>query len=170
MKFGERRSPEVIEAGMIAPCGMDCAICSGFLRESGEKNRCPGCNGDDARKPPSCAACRIKNCPELGGKELGGRNDAGAEAAGGEAGAKRHGGDQVFCLTCTKYPCTRLKQLDKRYRTRYGMSMLRNLADIQELGLDEFVRRERVRWTCPECGGVICVHRSECVYCGRARS
>ena len=149
MKFGEKRSPDVITATMIAPCGMDCAICMGFLRDSREKNVCPGCNGDDARKPQSCAACRIKDCPELDG-------------------AERASSGQAFCFTCAK-PCTRLKQLDKRYRTKYGMSMLENLATIRELGIEAFVARERVRWTCPGCAGVICVHRGECVYCGRSR-
>jgi hypothetical protein len=143
MRFGEKKTPEVIDPTMIAACGMNCAICSGFLRDSREKNVCPGCNGDDARKPQSCAACRIKNCPELEDAEL------------------------AFCFVCAKYPCPRMKRLDKRYRTKYGMSMLENLASISEPGLDEFVARERVRWTCPGCGGVICAHKPECVYCGR---
>jgi hypothetical protein len=145
MKFGEKRSPGVIDATMIAPCGMNCGICSGFLRETREMNVCPGCNGDDACKPVACVTCRIKTCVEL----------------------ERSG--EAFCFACTKYPCTRMKQLDKRYRTKYGMSMLENLANIRELRLDEFVARERVRWTCPGCGGVICVHRQECVYCGKPR-
>ena len=155
MKFGTKRSPEVITATMIAPCGMNCGICSGFLREAQEKNVCPGCNGDDVGKPQSCVSCRIKNCPELDGTEPAGTGAALAE--------------QVFCFTCAKFPCTRMRQLDKRYRTKYGMSMLENLATIRDLGLDEFVARERIRWTCPGCGGVICVHRTECVYCGKPR-
>ncbi len=53
MRFGEKKTPEVIDPTMIAACGMNCAICSGFLRDSREKNVCPGCNGDDARKPQS---------------------------------------------------------------------------------------------------------------------
>ncbi|NLE11665.1 MAG: DUF3795 domain-containing protein [Actinobacteria bacterium] len=155
MKFGTKRSPEVITAAMIAPCGMNCAICSGFLRDGKEKGVCPGCGGSDAGKPQSCVACRIKNCPEF----------AGIEHAGTGAAAV----DQAFCFACAKYPCTRMKQLDKRYRTKYGMSMLENLENIRDLGLDEFVARERVRWTCTGCGGVICVHRQECVYCGQPR-
>jgi len=155
MKFGEKRGPEVITSSMIAPCGMDCAICTGFLRDPREKNVCPGCNADDVHKPLACASCRIKNCSELDGAKPAGTGSAPAA--------------QTFCFVCAKYPCTRMKQLDKRYRTKYGMSMLENLATIRELGLDEFVARERVRWTCPGCGGVICVHRTECVYCGRAR-
>lgn len=149
MRFGAERTPDVIEAALIAPCGMDCAICMGFLRDPREKNVCLGCNGDEARKPESCRACRIKECPQLE------RPEAALDG-------------QAFCFVCAK-PCTRLKQLDKRYRSRYGMSMLDNLASIRELGLEEFVARERVRWTCPGCGGVICVHRQDCVYCGRAR-
>ncbi|MBN1630534.1 MAG: DUF3795 domain-containing protein [Thermoleophilia bacterium] len=165
MKFGAKRSPEVITASMIARCGMNCGICMGFLRDAKEKNVCPGCGGGDAGKPQSCRACRIKNCPELAGAKPA---DAGA-AGGGPTCTGTALAEQAFCFVCAKYPCKRMKQLDKRYRTKYGMSMLENLAAIRELGLDEFVARERVRWTCPGCGGVICVHRTECVYCGRAR-
>ena len=32
----------------IAPCGMNCALCSGFQRE---KKPCLGCNADDENKP-----------------------------------------------------------------------------------------------------------------------
>jgi hypothetical protein len=142
MRFRERTTPDLIDSRMIAPCGMDCGLCSGYLRE---KQPCPGCNGDDGGKPPYCAGCRIKNCAEL-------------EKA-----------EQPFCFECAKYPCARLRQLDKRYRTRYGMSMMENLMNIRDLGLDEFVARERTRWECPGCGGVICVHQANCVYCGRAK-
>lgn len=79
------------------------------------------------------------------------------------------GSEQKFCFVCAKYPRPRLKRLDKRYRTKYGMSMIENLASIRELGLGEFAARERVRWTCPGCGGVLCAHKPERVYCGRPR-
>ncbi|MDO8916190.1 MAG: hypothetical protein Q7W16_08940 [Coriobacteriia bacterium] len=49
------------------------------------------------------------------------------------------------------------------------MSMVENLLSIQEVGLDRFVALERQRWACAGCGGVICVHRQECIYCGRSR-
>jgi hypothetical protein len=143
MNTRETKYPESLESTMIAPCGMNCGLCIGHLRE---KNRCPGCNGDDADKPKYCVACRIRHCVEIGECK------------------------QKFCFKCAKFPCARLRQLDKRYRTRYGMSMIENLESIREFGLERFVAREKDRWKCPECGGVICVHRKDCIYCGRVRS
>jgi hypothetical protein len=47
---------------LIAPCGMDCAICSAFLRE---KNRCGGCNGPDKL----CSIhCTISSCERVRGR------------------------------------------------------------------------------------------------------
>lgn len=129
-----------VKIELIAPCGMNCALCMAWLRS---KNHCPGCRGEDAVKPKSCVGCIIKNCKILE-----------------ETGAK-------YCSTkCRKYPCRRLRDLDKRYRSKYHMSMLENLADIEELGIRAFVRNEKERWACPECGGIICVHRGSCSSCG----
>ena len=143
MKAKAPRLPESLTSTMIAPCGMNCGLCIGHLRE---KKRCLDCNGDDADKPKHCVVCRIRNCDEMASAE------------------------QKFCYVCAKFPCARLRQLDKRYRTKYGMSMIENLESIRQLGIEEFVTREKDRWTCPECGGVICVHRESCITCGRARS
>ncbi len=130
----------IIKADLIAPCGMNCALCMAYQRD---KNTCPGCRAGDESKPASCVACIIVNCPE--------RESAGLK----------------YCSDrCGKYPCKRLKNLDKRYRTKYGMSMIENLEYIRESGIRAFVRNEKERWTCPECGSVFCVHRSICFNCG----
>ena len=123
---------------LIAPCGMNCGICLGYLRD---KNKCPGCRSDNNHKLKSRSRCIIKNCELL---------------------AKT---DSKFCYDCEKYPCTRLKQLDKRYRTKYNMSMIENLEYIRENGLEKFVDKEKKRWACNNCGGTICVHRGFCFYC-----
>jgi hypothetical protein len=123
---------------LIAPCGMNCGICLGFLRD---KNKCSGCWGNNEHKPKHRTKCVIKNCELL---------------------AKT---DSKFCYDCEKYPCTRLKQLDKRYRTNYNMSMIENLEYIREYGLEKFVCKEKKRWACNNCGGTICVHRGFCLYC-----
>ncbi len=103
---------------------MNCGICIGYLRD---KKPCAGCfKNDDENKPGSCRSCAIANCEYLAKTESG------------------------FCYECEKYPCARLKRLDKRYRTNYGMSMLENLENIQKSGLEEFLRNEQVRWTCKE--------------------
>ena len=133
------RPEKAIKRKMIAPCGMNCGICMAFLRE---KNHCPGCRYPDENKPITRFHCVIKNCEMIKTKENG------------------------FCFDCDKVPCRRLKQLDKRYRTKYDMSMLDNLQFIKEQGIDEFIRKERTRWRCEACGAVINVHRKKCSECG----
>jgi rubrerythrin len=93
----------------------------------------------------SCLRCIIKNCENI------------------------HTSRSGFCYECTKYPCRRLKALDKRYRTKYGMSMIENLENLNRDGLDAFVEAENERWRCRTCGGVICVHRARCPGCGADR-
>jgi hypothetical protein len=72
-----------------------------------------------------------------------------------------------YCIDCARFPCPRMKQLDKRYRTRYGTSTLANLEFIRRNGIRKFVARERERWACPHCGGLMCVHRADCPACGK---
>lgn len=125
---------------LIAPCGMNCALCLAYSRK---RNKCEGCWGDNQSKPWHCVACSIKNCGLLA-----------------ESGSK-------FCYDCTKFPCSRIKQLDKRYRTKYGMSMIENLRNIMQMGLSIFVENEQVRWACPQCGKTICVHNGICTGCNQ---
>ena len=61
-----------------------------------------------------------------------------------------------FCYDCAGFPCDRLKHLDKRYRTRYGMSEIENLEYIRDSGLDAFLEKEQSRWVSER--GVLCVH------------
>jgi hypothetical protein len=125
---------------LIAPCGMNCGICSGYLRE---KNRCGGCRSDDVLDACSIARCRIKNCESI------------------------RSGRIRYCFDCEMQTCRRLKDLDKRYRTRYGMSMMENLLNIRKNGIRKFAADEKRRWACPACGGTINVHRARCSLCGR---
>ena len=132
-----------IAAKLIAPCGMDCGICIGHLRE---KNTCLGCREMVETKPEYCKKCSISHCEIL--KE----------------------NNMKFCSSkCEKYPCRRLKNLDKRYRTKYGMSMIENLENIEEKGIRNFVKSEKKRWACSKCGSVICVHKENCLNCGKKR-
>jgi len=119
-----------MEAELIAYCGMNCAICTAYLRE---KNRCPGC------KP------RESGCIYYGGlcKKI----------------AK---GTIPFCFECGGFPCKKLKALDKRYRTRYYMSMIENLEAIRDKGMAAFLREQKEKYTCSDCGGTISVHDGEC--------
>ena len=127
-----------MDNSLIASCGMNCGICMAYLRD---KNICYGCRIDFGYKAKSCSGCIIKNCELL---------------------AKTQSN---FCFNCSKYPCTRLKQLDKRYRTKYKMSMIENLERIKNVGLTLFIESEIETWRCSNCGGVICVHKGYCLKC-----
>lgn len=125
--------------GLIATCGMNCGLCIGYLRE---KRPCGGCfQKDDRNKPNACRSCAIVNCESLMRTESG------------------------FCYDCDKFPCQRLKQLDKRYRTKYKMSMIDNLNFIRDNGMGRFLENEQNRWTCDICGSGISVHRDYCLNC-----
>ena len=131
-----------IPTGFVAPCGMNCRLCWGYMREN---NRCPGClrNDDEGSQKSKCRnTCKIKNCEYL---------------------AKGRG---KYCSArCDRFPCARLKSLDRRYKTRYGMSPIDNLRMIGESGVRIFVRHEKERRACPECGELICVHKPTCLAC-----
>jgi hypothetical protein len=123
----------------IAACGMNCDICMAYQRE---KNKCPGCRAADTNKAISVIKCKIKNC-DVVKKDL-----------------------VKFCFECNSFPCKNLKHLDKRYRTRYSMSMIENLGNIKKTGIRSFIKSEKIRWTCPKCNGIICVHKGYCMNCG----
>ena len=140
MKNDRSSQGKATRAILIAPCGMNCRLCRAYGRD---QKPCPGCRNDDGEKAKSCAACSIKNCVKL--KSRGIR----------------------FCFSCDEFPCARLEHLDKRYRSKYGMSMIENLRNIKQSGVRRFVRSEHERWKCPRCGNTLCVHRPECGSCGR---
>ena len=121
---------------LIAPCGMNCCICIAFLRE---KNKCTGCRGSDKNKPITITQCKIRTCSNL---------------------------NSNFCYDCKDFTCDELNHLDKRYRTKYHMSMIENLKFIQTNGISQFLKQEEERWKCPDCGKVICCHNGICYSCG----
>lgn len=123
----------------IAPCGINCSLCRAYIRE---REPCPGCRGGDSNKSNACLTCAIKNCQEFAA------------------------GDRQFCHTCDRFPCKELLRLDKRYRTKYGVSVIANLERIKAVGVGRFVAEETAKWSCPECGSLLCMHKPQCPNCG----
>ena len=129
---------------LIAPCGMNCSICSGYLAFKNDvRNKgirmayCAGCRPRDKK----CAFLK-KRCDLL----MSGRAH--------------------YCYECDDFPCRNLQHIDKRYRTNYRMSMIENLEYIKEYGMERFLEKEEEKWRCPECGAVICCHNGICFECG----
>jgi hypothetical protein len=136
-----------MEETLIAPCGMNCGVCISYLamkhdlnKQGFSKTYCPGC----LPRGKDCAFLK-KHC-ELLGKGL-----------------------VRFCYECRGFPCSRLKALDKRYRTKYHMGMVENLELIRERGMESFLENEGAKWRCPNCGGTICCHNGLCLNCGLDR-
>jgi hypothetical protein len=122
----------------IAPCGVICDLCLGFQRE---KNSCVGCNNVGS-KPYHCTVCSIKLC------------------------AEKKANENLLCYECVKFPCRRIKSLDKRYILKYGESPIQNLHKIREIGITQFIDIEKEKWKCSKCGQLLCVHREVCLNCG----
>ncbi len=129
---------------MIAPCGLDCNLCSQAHKK---KHACPGCMGSDENKPAFCSqGCPIVRCSER---------------------AAHH---YRFCDECSHFPCSHLTEIEQRYGSQYVLqeSPLHNLRTIREKGILFFLQEEKKQWTCPECGGVISVHNGICSQCRKS--
>jgi len=125
---------------LIAPCGLNCGVCYAFLRK---KNRCDGCLVESDRKIGYCSRCAIKLCNE------------------------HDNADFTYCFECSRFPCQRMKRMEKRYVEKYHLSLLGNLKDIHESGFHHFISSENAKWICPNCGDVLCVHKAACPGCGK---
>lgn len=133
-----------MESELIAPCGMNCGICSGYLAHKNDVKskgiRMPYCIGCRPRDK-QCAFLK-KRCTLL----IEGRVQ--------------------YCYECEDFPCDSLQRLDKRYESNFRMSMLKNLEYIRENGIEKFLKKEEEKWKCPECGALICCHNGICFNCG----
>jgi len=123
---------------------MNCGICSGYLAFKHDvKSRgigmpyCSGCRPRDKK----CAFLK-KRCDLL------------------------LGGQVQYCYECKDFPCSRLANIDKRYRASFRMSMIENLEFIRKNGIKTFLEKEEQRWKCPGCGAEICCHNGICFNCG----
>jgi len=123
----------------IAPCGVNCRLCRAFIRD---RQPCPGCREGDSHKSNACLACAIKNCNQIAIEK------------------------QEFCFSCVKFPCVDLLHLDRRYRAKYSVSVIENLERIKAVGVERFATEEATKWSCPDCGLLLCMHKPQCVRCG----
>ncbi len=126
---------------LIAPCGMNCGLCSAYLAHSrgipkkrGAISHCVGCRSRKKR----CAYLK-GNCPHI---------------ASGR-----------FWYECDRFPCVRLQRIDKRYRINYNVSLIANLRQIAAEGLHAFLVEQEAKYRCKNCGGPVCIHNGKCYDC-----
>lgn len=128
---------------LIAPCGMNCGVCVSYLARKRDLN-------SKGLKRVYCKGClpRGKNCLHMG-----------------SSCALLKDGRVRFCFECADFPCKRLQALDKRYRTKYRLSMIENLMAIKEAGIESFLKQDEDKWRCGDCGGTVCCHIGLCLSC-----
>jgi len=132
-----------IDPKLISPCGMNCAICASYLAQRNDiKNK--------GVRMPYCVGCRPrnKNCAFLK-----------------KHCAKIAKGEVTFCFECDSFPCKNLITIDRRYRTRYRMSMIENLIFIKENGMEKFLEEQEKTWKCQTCGELLSCHNGLCFNC-----
>ena len=132
---------------LAAPCGMNCNVCSGYLAFRYDlKNKgirmtyCIGCRPRDKK----CAFLK-KRCKRLMNHTV------------------------QYCYECPEYPCENLRNIDTRYQTLFRMSLLENLTDIKENGINKFLEIQEKKWRCNSCEGTICCHNGLCFQCDSER-
>ncbi len=132
-----------ISKELIAPCGMNCAICSRHLAYVNNLKR------------SQCVGCRPRNekCTYLFAKCTGINHTSSSPAA--------------FCFECNHYPCKQINRIDGRYKKYYGMSMKDNLEYIKKNGIDKFIKEEYRKYRCSKCGGLISIHNRKCFKCDK---
>jgi len=134
----------MVDNNLAAPCGIYCGACRQYLlwkkdllEERGYKQGCKGCR----IRNKNCAFIR-RDCPTLRKKEID------------------------FCYECDQFPCQKLQKIDTHYQEKYSVNMVKNLKRIEEIGVEKWLQEQEELYTCPECGGEICVHDAECYDCG----
>ena len=140
---------QTMDPNLVAPCGMNCNVCSSYLawthaipKARGRISHCHGCG----RNGKACAYLR-KWCKPLKNEEV------------------------RFCFECADFPCHRLEHIDARYRTRYGASFIANLRTIQHKGIASFLRSQRREFRCDRCRtDVLSVHNRKCYRCDTIRN
>jgi len=130
------KMPGKIAAELLAPCGLNCLLCYKHLSA---KNPCPGCRQEGAGKPAHCQRCSRKECAQSKGL--------------------------AHCFQCEQFPCKLIKNLERTYSKRYGVSLIENGRMARARGLEQFMQQERGRWSCSECEGIVCMHDGQCSDC-----
>jgi hypothetical protein len=132
-----------VKEELVAPCGMNCAVCSGYLALKYDVK-------SKGVRMPYCEGCRPRNkqCAFLKKKcELLFNNKV------------------KYCSECKDFPCQRLERIDIRYQTLFRMSLIDNLRSIKKNGMSKFLKAQTEKWQCPKCGETICCHNGVCYSC-----
>ena len=134
-----------------AYCGLYCGACfvmrlneSGNLEEGAQKWNvkpedvlCDGCKTDV--RFIGCRECQFRDCAESKGIN--------------------------FCFECNEYPCKGFSNLPID-QLPHLVSMQENSEYIKKRGRDFWLKAQKQRWTCPQCGEKFSWYEQKCEKCG----
>lgn len=129
--------PRETDAAMIAPCGLNCALC---YRHLGKKP-CPGCRKLEPEPESYQRKCVMRDCVSARGL--------------------------FSCADCVQRPCKRVKAFEKRYREGYGVDLAADAARQREAGVETLFQEQIESHTCGVCGHLINLHDGICSGCKR---
>ena len=128
--------PSKIAKDNIAVCGVNCLSCSAYLNKN---NPCPGCAASrEKHTRKSCKDCIKKECAF-------------------EQGLR-------WCFECKCFPCSKIKNLNKRYKQNYDIDLVQNGLSAKQ-NMDVFLQAQNERFMCKSCNGVIDQHHKKCSEC-----
>ncbi|MBD3198162.1 MAG: DUF3795 domain-containing protein [Candidatus Lokiarchaeota archaeon] len=129
---------------LLTYCGLYCGACPSYHRET-----CLGCRSDDHnQKRTSKWGCKIRDCC-IDIKEV------------------------LYCGQCSDFPCKIIskKLIDSHpndQRFYYRHKIPKNMKEISNLGVSQWVLKQRNKWECKTCGeGVVSFYNYECSSCGK---
>jgi len=131
--------PMKIDTKMFAPCGMNCMVCYKHCYTKKTKHPCGGCMVESKNKPEHCRKCKIKDCIQSKGI--------------------------TYCYECNEFPCKLIKNLERSYKKRYGVSLVENSQIAKEKDIPFLLNIHNQKYRCPKCGGIISIHDKVCSEC-----
>lgn len=131
-------------------CGLYCGACDVFIANkegtveeralewdmAPEDLRCHGCKTETTAV--YCKDCDIRQCAE--------------------------NNNSAFCFECGDYPCTRLTEF-KNDEWPHHSVVVKNLETIKKKGVQEWLKEQESRWSCPECGTPFAWYDKICKTC-----
>ncbi len=77
--------------------------------------------------------------------------------------------DVTRCSDCSDFPCSRMTDFSNDGKLHHA-ELLDNLRNLQKMGIKDWTKNEKERWTCPECSHPLSWYDAVCTDCGAKRS
>jgi hypothetical protein len=103
----------------------------------GKEIKCNGCKSELVFE--NCRGCRIRSCAQSK--------------------------DVKFCNVCSEFPCENIKRLENTNLPHLKVA-IHSLDIIKEIGIQEWLIKQKERWLCSNCNYPFSWYEKQCVRCG----